>query len=82
MPTEPTIATDDQNEDQKPLPLRAVIGSIMAAGLGVQSSRNHVRDLARGSARQYIVVGLVFTILFALTVFGAVKLILHFAPDA
>lgn len=71
--------TDPDPDDQQPLSLREVVGSIMAALLGVQSSRNHARDFARGSARQYIVVGLIATLLFVLLVFGAVKLILHLA---
>jgi len=73
--TEPDI-DPDQN---KPLSLREVVSSIMAALLGVQSSRNHARDFARGTARQYIVVGLIATLLFVTMVYFAVKLILHLA---
>ena len=67
------------DEEQGPLSLREVVSSIMAALLGVQSSRNHARDFARGTARQYIVVGLVATALFVGLVALAVKLILHLA---
>lgn len=70
---------DKEPDHAKPLSLREVVGSIMAALLGVQSSRNHVRDFARGTARQYIVVGLIATILFVNVVYFAVKLILHLA---
>ncbi len=73
--TEPDIDPDQT----KPLPLRQVVGSVMAALLGVQSSRNQARDFARGTARQYIVVGLIATILFVTMVYLAVKLILHLA---
>lgn len=65
--------------DDRPLSLREVVGSIMAALLGVQSSRNHERDFRRGSARQYIVVGLIATVIFVLVVYAAVRLILGLA---
>jgi hypothetical protein len=70
---------DNDPKQNQPLSLREVVGSIMAALLGVQNSRNHARDFARGTARQYIVVGLIATILFVTLVYFAVKLILHLA---
>lgn len=70
---------DNDPKQNQPLSLREVVGSIMAALLGVQNSRNHARDFARGKARQYIVVGLIATILFVNMVYFAVKLILHLA---
>lgn len=70
---------DPDREKPAPLSLREVVGSIMAALLGVQSSRNHARDFSRGTARQYIVVGLIATILFVNIVYFAVKLILSLA---
>ena len=69
----------DPDKEQGPLSLREVVSSIMAALLGVQSSRNHARDFARGTARQYIVVGLIATVLFIFVVYVAVKLILKLA---
>ena len=64
-------------EPRKPLSLREVVGSILAALLGVQSSSNHARDFARGTAGQYIVVGLIATIVLVLLVYLGVKLILR-----
>lgn len=77
--TRPDSEPDQDPQQQQPLSLREVVGSIMAALLGVQSSRNHARDFARGTAKQYIVVGLIATILFVNIVYFAVKLILHLA---
>ena len=71
--------TDREPDENQPLSLREVVGSIMAALMGVQSSRNHARDFKRGTARQYIVVGLIATVLFVLVVYAAVRLILHLA---
>ena len=55
-------------DENKPLSLREVVGTIMAALLGVQSSRNYARDFSRGTARQYIVVGLIVTMLLVLLI--------------
>ena len=68
---------DNDPDQHKPLSLRVVVGSVMAALLGVQSSRNYARDFARGTAGQYIVVGLLATMLVVLMIYVAVKLILH-----
>ena len=86
LPAPPPSATaragmTDDDDQRRPLSLREVIGSVMAALLGVQSSRAHARDFTRGSARQYIVAGLIATALFILVVFTAVKLILHLAAS-
>lgn len=74
------MTAPDSNPDpdnNKPLSLREVVGSIMAALLGVQSSRNYARDFSRGTAGQYIVVGVIATILLVLLIYLAVKMILH-----
>ena len=64
---------------EPPLTWREVVSSILAALLGVQSSRNHARDFARGTAGQYIVAALLATLVFVLLVYAAVKLILYLA---
>lgn len=48
----------------------------MAAGLGVQSQANRERDFKRGKAWQYVVAGLLATLVFILSVFGVVQLVL------
>ena len=50
------------------------VGSVFAAFFGVQSSRNRVRDFKHGKPVVFIVVGLIVTALFVLTVLLAVKL--------
>lgn len=75
----PRTVMTDEHEKRQQLSLREVVGSILAAGLGVQNSRNHTRDFTRGSARQYIVAGLIGTALFILLIFTVVKLILAYA---
>jgi hypothetical protein len=43
---------------------------------GVQSSKKHAEDFSEGSVTSYVVVGLVSTIVFVLTVWGIVKLVM------
>ena len=67
---------EPQKQNGKPGWL-AVIGSVMAAGFGVQSSKNQQRDFAQGKARNFIIGGVVFTALFVLTVYLVVSTVLQ-----
>jgi hypothetical protein len=53
-----------------------VISSVLAAGLGVQSSSARERDFRQGRAMTFIVAGILFTLLFIGTVVTVVKLVL------
>lgn len=50
--------------------------SVLAAGFGVQSSKNRERDFKQGNAITFVVVGLIATIFFVLIIFGTVTLVL------
>jgi len=50
--------------------------SVIAAALGVQSSKNRERDFTYGSPVVFIFAGFVFTALFVLTIVGVVYLVL------
>ncbi|MEQ8231785.1 MAG: DUF2970 domain-containing protein [Gammaproteobacteria bacterium] len=69
----------NRNDDERPLSLRELASSGLAAAIGVQSNENRERDFRRGTARQYVLLGVVGTLLFIFTVYLAVKLVLHFA---
>ena len=56
--------------------LLQVIGSVMAAFFGVQSSKNKKRDFEEGNHKVFIITGLVFTVIFMLSVYGLVQLVL------
>ena len=47
--------------------LGAVIKSILAAGIGVQSDKNRTRDFEQGNPLTFIIDGIVFTLLFIAT---------------
>lgn len=62
-------------EDRKPTLLQ-VVGSVLSAAFGVQSSKNQERDFKHGKARNFIIAGIVFTVIFGLTVFTVVRTVL------
>ena len=61
--------------EQKPPGLFQVMASVLAAFLGVQSDAKRQRDFSQGRPRDFIIVGLVFTLLF-------VVLTTVFVPDS
>ncbi len=65
---------DKDMQSAKPS-LAQVVGSVLSAAFGVQSNANRERDFTKGSAKVYIIAGLVFTVLFILALVGVVKLI-------
>lgn len=67
---------DDEN---KPLTLWEMLQSVLSAALGVQSGKNRARDFSRGKPSHFIILGVLFTAVFVLTIIGVVKLVLHLA---
>ena len=65
--------------DNKPPTFWQVLHSVMAAAFGVQSAKNRTRDFTHGKPAQFMLLGLLFTVLFALTLFAIAKLVLYFA---
>jgi hypothetical protein len=55
---------EQQAHAEQPLSQREVICSVIAAGFGVQSQDNKVRDFNRGKPQQFILAGLLFTAAF------------------
>ena len=64
-----------QEEPRKLNPLQ-VVGSVFAAGLGVQSSKNRERDFKQGRVGVFIAAGVVFTLLFIGSVVFVVQMVL------
>ncbi|MDH3886620.1 MAG: DUF2970 domain-containing protein [Desulfobacterales bacterium] len=52
--------------------------STSSAFVGVQSNANRERDFSRGKLSHFIWMGLLFGLLFVLTLIGVVQLVLHF----
>ncbi|MHA6493187.1 DUF2970 domain-containing protein [Pseudomonas borbori] len=69
----------EQDDNDRPLTLREMLQSVLAAALGVQSGKNRSRDFSRGKPSHFIILGVVFTLVFVLVIFSVVKLVLHLA---
>lgn len=67
------------DEDNKPLTLWEMLQSVLSAAFGVQSGKNRSRDFSRGKPSHFIILGVLFTAVFVLLIFGVVKLVLHLA---
>ena len=63
-------------EALKPPSFLQVMMSVFAAALGVQKNENYEREFTTGSPLPFIVGGILFTVLFVLTIIGVVFLVL------
>lgn len=67
--------SDTQEEQRKLKPLQ-IVGSVFAAGLGVQNSKNRERDFKQGRLGVFITAGIVFTLLFIGSITFVVQMVL------
>jgi hypothetical protein len=67
---------DHKNATADKPSLKHVAGSILAAGFGVQSSKNRERDFKHGSLKIYLIGGIIFTIVFIATIVTVVNIVL------
>ena len=72
----------EENRETEKLSLSQVFGSVISSFLGVQKNANRERDFKRGRARDFIIVGIVLTLLFILSVWGVVQLVMQFATPS
>lgn len=68
---------NEPDQEQRPLSFREMLQSVLAAAFGVQSGKNRSRDFSRGKPSHFIFLGLLFTVVFVLLIFGVVQLVLH-----
>ena len=67
---------EQKPEEQKAPGTLQIVGSVLSAAIGIQSSKNQQRDFKHGKARVFIIAGIIFTLLFIATVFTIVHLVL------
>jgi hypothetical protein len=72
------LASSQEVDNDQPLTLRQMFGSAISAMIGVQSKEKRERDFARGKASHFIIVGVVLTAIFVLTMASVVTLVLSF----
>ncbi len=65
-------------DDRPGLTFGQVAKSTLAAFFGVQSNANRERDFSRGKMSHFIWMGLLFGLVFVLTLIGVVQLVLYF----
>ncbi|MAY37461.1 MULTISPECIES: DUF2970 domain-containing protein [Spongiibacter] len=68
----------DKKDEKKPGPLQ-VVGSVISAAFGVQSSRNRERDFQHGRFRNYVIAAVGFVMVFIVVVFSVVQMVLKSA---
>lgn len=79
-PTQP--GNPDENRIDTPeVGFREVAKSTFSAFLGVQSDANRERDFKGGKMSHFILMGLLFGLIFVLSIIGVVQLVLHFTGN-
>jgi hypothetical protein len=73
------VIEHEPRDTDKPVSLLQVAQSVLAAFFGVQSHRNRERDFKGGSARVFIIAGLLGTLIFIAVVATVVHLVLSAA---
>jgi len=56
-----------------------VLKSVLASFFGVQNEETRQRDFKHGKPAQFIIVGLVLTVLFIVMVYAVVQVVLYFS---
>ena len=56
-----------------------VLTSVMSSFLGVQNNATRERDFKHGRARDFIIVGILLTVVFILVVWGVVQMVMRVA---
>ncbi|CAA0119428.1 Uncharacterised protein [Halioglobus japonicus] len=69
-------APDSQEPPPRKLNPLQVIASVLAAGLGVQSSKNRERDFKQGRIGIFIAAGIIFTLVFIASVMFVVQTVI------
>ncbi len=59
--------------------LLGVLCSVLASMFGVQSNRRREEDFTHGKPSQYVIIGLLVTVVFVLTLWGVVSLVMKLA---
>ena len=72
------VVEPSESVDDTQLTLLEMFGSAISAMIGVQSREKRERDFARGKASRFIIVGVVITALFVLSMAAVVSLVLSF----
>ncbi len=67
---------DNRSDGSRRLTVRQMLGSALAAAVGVQSSENRARDFSRGNPVHFVIAGIILTIAFVVGVVLLVQMVL------
>jgi uncharacterized membrane protein YhdT len=67
------------NQEKRPLSLLQVLGSVLSSFFGVQKNAVRERDFSRGRPRDFVIAGVLLTLVFVLLVWGLVQLVVRLA---
>ena len=74
-----TDSESERDREDTHLTFGQLLKSTFSAFIGVQSNANRERDFRHGKMSHFIWMGLLFGLVFVLTLVGVVQLVLHFA---
>ena len=72
---------ESRPEARAQLSFGQLLKSTFFAFLGVQSNANRERDFTQGRMSHFIWMGLLFGVVFVLSIIGVVQLVLHFTGN-
>jgi len=72
---------ESRPEARAQLSFGQLLKSTFFAFLGVQSNANRERDFTQGRMSHFIWMGLLFGVVFVLTIIGVVQLVLHYTGN-
>jgi len=72
---------DSDRDDEAQLTFWQLLKSTLSAFIGVQSNANRERDFKHGKVSHFIWMGLLFGLVFVLTLLGVVQLVLYFTSS-
>jgi len=75
-PSDSAEQTPDTEPERTGVSGLQVVQSTMAAALGVQTSKNRERDFQQGKPAQFIIAGIVFTVVFVAVMVLIVRTVL------
>lgn len=70
------MSDSDQDTDNKAPTIFQVIGSVLAAFIGIQNKKNKERDFKHGNHKVFIAAGIIMTLVFLVSVISIVQLVL------
>jgi uncharacterized membrane protein len=70
------MSNDVKNEPTDSPGLGTLVMAVLAGAIGVNSSKNRKKDFSAKSATPYIIAGILFTVLFMISLYGLIQWIL------